>query len=206
MQRSSFLTAVTAVAVAVALAMPAWAARPKRKTMQVYLSQVYTEAAELEEKGELELAEEKLIQIYNLTRYDRYRTESDWLDYMKSLRSIFAFNMRKANYKDAEWYYKLYAEELEGDHDAEKMLLSLVHDTIKPLEKYMAGHQYERAEDTLLYLNDFLEEDLEYNSYIFEIVFLNLTNLYLEMDLKEKARECADRLSEIRGRETITIE
>lgn len=205
MHRFNFITAAVAAAVLFSSA-PLNAARPARKTVQVYLADMYDAAEQLEKTGDTGHAEEKLIQIYNLARHDRYRSESQWLDYMKSVRTLFNFYMREANYKEAGWYYKLYSEELHGDPQAEKMFMLLVHQAVRPMERYMDKEQFQIAEDTLLYLNDFLEGDLEFNSYVFEVIFLNLTNLYLKMDLRDKAKECADRLNEIRGRETITIE
>ncbi len=174
----------------IALFLPATALAKRPPSRESpYVSDILQKALDQEKTGQTSEAEETLLDLYESLKKDHFREEHQWLSYMNTLRNIISFYYRQANYKEADWYHREYADELEGDRDESGMHAMIVFDVKTIAENLIEGGHFRRAEDTFLYLKDRLEDRLGYDHWLVRLVYKNMVGLYLKMGNAEMAEK-----------------
>ena len=114
---------------------------------------------------------------------------------MNVLRNIISFYYRQEDYKEADWYHKKYSEELDEDDEESGMHAMIVYDIMGIAENLIIASDYQKAEDTFLYLTDRLEDRLGYRHWLVRLVYKDIISLYLQMDNIPKAKEYNQKLN-----------
>ncbi len=170
------------------------AKRPPKKDSP-YVTDVIQKARDLEKEGNFSEAEDVLLELYQSIKSKRIREEYEWLAYMNVLRNIISFYYRQEDYKEADWYHKKYSEELDEDDEESGMHAMIVYDIMGIAENLIIASDYQKAEDTFLYLTDRLEDRLGYRHWLVRLVYKDIISLYLQMDNIPKAKEYNQKLN-----------
>ena len=164
------------------------AKRPQKKE-SLYITDIIQKARDLEKKGSVSEAEEVFVELYESRKSSRIREEHEWLAYMNVLRNLISFYYRQEDYKEADWYHREYSEELDEDDEESGMHAMIVYDIKGIAEDLIVAKEYQKAEDTFLYLTDRLEDRLGYRHWLVRLVYKDIISLYLQMDNMTKAKE-----------------
>ena len=170
------------------------AKRPPKKTSP-YVTDIIQKSRDLEKEGNFSEAEEVLVELYQSIKSSRIREEYEWLAYMNVLRNIISFYYRQEDYKEANWYHREYSDELDEDEEESGMHAMIVYDIMGIAEALIKAGNYQKAENTFLYLTDRLEDRLGYRHWLVRLVYKNVIALYLQMDNRAKAEEYSKRLN-----------
>ena len=170
------------------------AKRPPKKTSP-YVTDIIQKSRDLEKEGNFSEAEEVLVELYQSIKSSRIREEYEWLAYMNVLRNIISFYYRQEDYKEANWYHREYSDELDEDEEESGMHAMIVYDIMGIAEALVKAGNYQKAENTFLYLTDRLEDRLGYRHWLVRLVYKNVIALYLQMDNRAKAEEYSKRLN-----------
>jgi len=170
------------------------AKRPPKKASP-YVTDIIQKSRDLEKEGNFSEAEEVLVELYQSIKSKRMREEYEWLAYMNVLRNIISFYYRQGDYKEANWYHREYSDELDEDEEESGMHAMIVYDIMGIAEALVNAENYQKAENTFLYLTDRLEDRLGYRHWLVRLVYKNVIALYLQMDNRAKAEEYSKRLN-----------
>lgn len=170
------------------------AKRPPKKE-SFHVTDIIEKARDLEKQGKVSEAEDVFVELYQTIKPDRIREEYEWLAFMNVLRNIISFYYRQEDYKEADWYHKKYSEELDEDDEESGMHAMIVYDIMGIAENLMIAGDYQKAEDTFLYLTDRLEDRLGYRHWLVRLVYKDIISLYLQMDNIPKAKEYNQKLN-----------
>lgn len=170
------------------------AKRPPKKESP-YVTDIIQKARDLEKEGDFSEAEDVLTELYQSIKSKRIREEYEWLAYMNVLRNIISFYYRQGDYKEANWYHREYSDELDEDEEESGMHAMIVFDIMGVAEDLIKSGNYQKAEETFLYLTDRLEDRLGYRHWLVRLVYKNVISLYLQMDNRTKAEEYNQRLN-----------
>ncbi len=168
--------------------------RPPKKDSP-YVTDIIQKAKDLEKEGSFSEAEEVLVELYESMNPSRFRDEHQWLAYMNVLRSIISFYYKQGDYEEGNWYHRKYSDELDEDDEESGMHAMIVYDITGIAESFIKEGDYQKAEDTLLYLTDRLEDRLGYQHWLVRLVYKNIISLYLQMDNTAGAEEYSQKLN-----------
>ena len=188
------LILAVAVVMPLLLPQPTLAKRPLTKDSP-FVTDIIQKALDLEKEGSFSEAEGVFVELYQSIKSNRIREEYEWLAYMNVLRNIISFYYRQENYKEANWYHKEYSDELDEDTEESGMHAMIVYDIMGIAENLRKEGDYQKAEDTFLYLTDRLEDRLGYRHWLVRLVYKNVISLYLQMDNITKAEEYSQKLN-----------
>ncbi len=194
-----FLGTVVVTFLAITLAFPqnAISKRPQKDDW-IFLEDILKEAGIRERSGDLAGADAKYQEYLRECR-ERFRNrpddESRWMDYMKGVRVSIGFHLRHGKLSEADWFFREYARELEGDPEAAGMYAMLVLDSTETAETLARTGKMEEAELTYLFLIDKVGFSLGHTHYLVGDTYRKLAGLYVRMNRPESARECAEKAS-----------
>lgn len=194
----TFPWTILAAILAIAFLFPprnSFSKRPEKEDW-IFLEDILKEAGSRERSGDPAGADAKYQEYLKECR-ERFRNrpddESRWLDYMKGLRVVIGFHLRKGKLSEADWFFREYARELEGDAQAAGMYAMLVLDSTEAAETLARNGKTEEAELTYLFLIDKVGFSMGHTHYLVGDTYRKLAGLYVRMNRPESAKECAEK-------------
>jgi len=167
--------------------------RPKEEDAP-FLSEKIDFAKEKESAGEIREAEETYLELHEECKKAlRWHSDSEhrWLDYMTSLRALIRFYYGQGKFQDANWYFRKYNEELEGDQEIGNMQWMLLQDIEESVRRLTEEKKYKDAELIYLDLENRIASSLGYRHFLLGLLYKNMAAFYVKTGDPTKASECA---------------
>jgi hypothetical protein len=164
------------------------AARPPSKESP-YISDILQKVLILEKDGKVKEAEAELVELFQSLEKRKFRELHEWLTYMNVLRNIIAFYYRRGEFKEADWYYREYSEELEEDKEKVERHALIVKDIIDIAEGLKEQGRMQQAEDTLLFMTDQIERLFGFDHWLTLNLYKETLKLYIQINNEVKTEE-----------------